>query len=227
MVVYEDGLAPLVAEAAPLRHKIMHSLRRAIEIGALEPGTRLVEKDLCQKLNVSRTSLREALRQLHAEGILTDVNNRGLTVVSVSIDDARNIYKLRASIESLLVQQFIENATDAEFQRLQDMQSRLVDAYREGGAEEIVGTKREFYDLIAKGARNPLGHEILNKLTLLTSPLRRKSVVRPERRQSSIKEVSDLVEAILKRDVAAAAAATQVHIQHSAESVIRALQESA
>ncbi len=221
-----EGLAPLVAEAAPLRQKIMRSLRRAIETGVLEPGTRLIEKDLCQQLNVSRTSLREALRQLHAEGILTEVGNRGLTVAAVTIEDARNIYRLRSAVESLLVQQFIENATEQEFAELKLMRDRLVEAYQNGGAEEIVGTKREFYDLISAGARNPLGHDILNKLTLLTSPLRRKSVVRPERRKSSTKEIKDLVKAILDGDMDAASRAAQVHIAHSADSVIQALQEN-
>jgi DNA-binding GntR family transcriptional regulator len=64
---FEETLNPLVHEPAPLRNKIMNSLRKAIETGALEPGTHLVEKDLCEKLNVSRTSLREALRQLQAK----------------------------------------------------------------------------------------------------------------------------------------------------------------
>ena len=221
-----EGLTALVAEAAPLRQKIMHSLRRAIETGVLEPGTRLIEKDLCQQLNVSRTSLREALRQLHAEGILTEVGNRGLTVAAVTIEDARNIYRLRGAVESLLVRQFMENATELELEQLKEMRDRLIKAYQNGGAEEIVGTKREFYDLISAGARNPLGHDMLNKLTLLTSPLRRKSVVRPERRKSSTKEIKDLVRAILNGDIDAASEAAQIHIAHSAESVIQALQES-
>lgn len=144
----------------------------------------------------------------------------------MTIEDARNIYRLRGAIESLLVRQFMENATELEFDQLKVMRDRLIEAYQNGGAEEIVGTKREFYDLISAGARNPLGHDILNKLTLLTSPLRRKSVVRPERRKSSTKEIKDLVRAILNSDMEAASEAAQVHIAHSAESVIHALQEA-
>ena len=96
-----EPFGPLTHEFAPLRNKIMKSLRRAIETGLLEPGTRLVEKDLCQQLNVSRTSLREALRQLQSEGILTDLNNRGLAVVTVTSEDAENIYRIRGVLEPL------------------------------------------------------------------------------------------------------------------------------
>jgi DNA-binding GntR family transcriptional regulator len=61
-------LAPLEQQAAPLRNKIIASLRTAIATGVLEPGARLVERDLCAQLGVSRTSLREALRELQADG---------------------------------------------------------------------------------------------------------------------------------------------------------------
>ena len=82
------ALVPLKLEAAPLRRKISAALRRAIATGELKPGDRLVEKDLCQELNVSRTSLREALRELQAEKLLVAVP-RGLVVADHSTAWAR------------------------------------------------------------------------------------------------------------------------------------------
>ena len=73
-------LAPVQHQSAPLRNKIIAALRSAIEIGVLTPGTRLIEKDLCNQLNVSRTSLREALRELQAEGIFEPMSPRGLVI---------------------------------------------------------------------------------------------------------------------------------------------------
>ena len=213
---FEETLNPLVHEPAPLRNKIMNSLRKAIETGALEPGTRLVEKDLCEKLNVSRTSLREALRQLQAEGVLTDHNNRGLTVMTVTRSDADNIYRIRGVLEPLIVEQFIENAPDAEIEALKKQSEHLKKAYLEGNAEEIVATKREFYDRICTGARNPIAFDLLKKLTLLTSPLRRSSVVRPERRNQSIQEIDAIVAGIAARDKAAAKAAAEAQVANAA-----------
>jgi len=217
-----EPLNPLVHEPAPLRNKIINSLRRAIETGVLEPGTRLVEKDLCEKLNVSRTSLREALRQLQAEGILTDMNNRGLTVVTVTASDAENIYRIRGVLEPLIVEQFIENAPDEEAEALKAYSEVLKKAYLHGTAEEIVAAKRDFYDRICTGARNPIAFDLLKKLTLLTSPLRRHSVVRPERRSQSIREIEAIVAAIVKRDKKAAKAAAEKHVANSAISAFRA-----
>ena len=109
----KPSLVPIRVEAAPLRSKIIESIRHAIEHGVLKPGDRLIEKDLCERLEVSRTSLREALRELEAEEIVAKVSARGLTVVKISLHDAANIYRIRAQIEALIFQQFTENATDS------------------------------------------------------------------------------------------------------------------
>lgn len=215
-----EAFGPLTHESAPLRNKIMKSLRRAIETGLLEPGTRLVEKDLCQQLNVSRTSLREALRQLQSEGILTDFNNRGLAVVTITTEDAENIYRIRGALEPLIVEQFIENASDDEIKALQAHGVQLRESYLHGNAEEIVASKRDFYDRICTGARNPIAFGVLSKLTVLTSPLRRRSVVRPERRIQSIAEIDKIVAAIVKRDKTAAKIAAEEHVGHSSRSAL-------
>src|SRR3954468_21302675 len=101
-------LSPVRHQSAPLRTKIIAALRSAIETGHLAPGARLIEKDLCEQLNVSRTSLREALRELHAEGILEYTSNRSLAVTGISREDAENVYRIRAVVESLITEQFIE-----------------------------------------------------------------------------------------------------------------------
>lgn len=88
-------LAPLQQQSAPLRNKIIAALRSAIETGLLVPGQRLIEKCLCQQLSVSRTSLRE----LQAEGILEYNSSRGLSVSAISIEDAKNIYRLRSALD--------------------------------------------------------------------------------------------------------------------------------
>src|SRR5215813_12578317 len=89
-------LTALRAPSASLRSRIIQSLRRAIETGVLEPGARLVERDLCEQLQVSRTSLREALGELQAEGILTYSPTRRLSVSVISRTDAENAYRIRA-----------------------------------------------------------------------------------------------------------------------------------
>jgi DNA-binding GntR family transcriptional regulator len=217
------GLQPLEQQSAPLRRRIIASLRNAIEIGHLAPGARLIEKDLCEQLNVSRTSLREALRELHAEGILEYTSNRSLAVTGISRRDAENVYRIRAVVESLLTEQFIERANDEMLRLLVKDAEILKDAYRSGNLQSMLAAKRVFYDRLSSGAENPIAFDILGRLVLLTSSLRARSLLRSERQKQSIKEISRLVAAIQRRDVEAARKAVTEHVQHSASSALRAI----
>ncbi len=171
-----------------------------------------MEKDLCAQLNVSRTSLREALRQLQAEGILTDTTGRGVAVVQVSRDDAENIYRIRSVLEALIVGQFVEKANEADLADLHKKADMLKAAYRSGDVERIVAGKRAFYDRICSGANrsNRLrSHEQANAADLaLASAIRE----RKERQKQSIAEIDTIMAAIESRDVVAAKAAAERHV---------------
>jgi len=214
------GLTPIRQETAPLRSRIIESMRRAIERGTLRPGERLVEKDLCELLGVSRTSLREAMRELEAEGVIAQAPPRGLTVAKISRRDAENIYRIRADVEALIVEQFVQVATDEQVDALLHLSHELIDAYRRGDFVAIVEAKRTFYGHICKVADNDIALELLSRLTLRTAQLRCRSVVRPERQAQSIKEIEALGQAILKRDIEAARRAAKAHVDHAARSAL-------
>jgi DNA-binding GntR family transcriptional regulator len=213
-------LASLQQPSTSLRSRIIQSLRRAIETGVLEPGARLVERDLCEQLQVSRTSLREALGELQAEGILTYSPTRRLSVSVISRTDAENAYRIRAVMEALVVEQFVERARDTELEALVEESRRLKSAYRSGDVERMLIEKRAFYDRICSGARNPMAFDIINRLILRTSALRRRSLMRKQRQQQSIKEIDVLIEAIRKGDVEAAREAAMQNVAHSASSAL-------
>jgi len=211
-------LSPVRHQSAPLRTKIIAALRSAIETGVLAPGTRLIEKDLCDQLNVSRTSLREALRELQAEGIFEPESARGLTIAKISREEAANAYRIRSVLEALVVEQFIENANDAQMRELIRDGEALKLAYQSGVLQKIIESKRAFYDRICSGAANAIAFDIINRLVLRTSSLRRHSLMRKERQAQSIREIDRLVKAIVKRDIETARAAAIDHVKNSARS---------
>ncbi|NNU80789.1 GntR family transcriptional regulator [Halovulum dunhuangense] len=215
-----DGLVPIHHNPAPLRTRIIESMRSAIERGILKPGERLVEKDLCDRLGVSRTSLREALRELESEGIVASVTARGLTVVRLSYRDAENIYRIRADIEALIMEQFIERADDAALKTLLDLCDHTIACYEAGDFVPIVDAKRQLYLHLCTVAENMVAHEILSKLTLRTAQLRRGSVTRPARQEQSIREMRDLKAAIAARDVDGARRAARSHVESAARSAL-------
>ena len=216
-------LSPVRHQSAPLRTKIIAALRNAIETGVLAPGTRLIEKDLCDQLNVSRTSLREALRELQAEGIFEPDSARGLTIGRISREEAENAYRIRSVLEALVVEQFIENADDAQMRELVRDGEALKLAYQSGVLEKMIESKRAFYDRICSGAANSIAFDIINRLVLRTSSLRRHSLTRKERQTQSIKEIDRLVKAIAKRDSETARTAAIEHVKNSARSALGAV----
>jgi DNA-binding GntR family transcriptional regulator len=219
------GVARLSALQEPqvsLRSRIIEALRRAIESGVLEPGARLVERELCEQLKVSRTSLREALGELQAEGILTYSPTRRLSVSVISQADAENAYRIRGTLEALVVEQFIEKASEDDVAALIEQGEHLKAAYRSGDVDRMLVAKRAFYDSICSGADNAIAFDIINRLVLRTSVLRRRSLQRPQRQAQSIKEVDVLLAAIARRNVEAARKAALQNVANSAKSALHA-----
>lgn len=101
-------------EPATLRRKVEDRLRAAIATGHFRPGQRLVERELCEALGVSRTSLREAFRQLEADGLVVAVPHRGPEVASISAAEAAQLYELRALRESFAGRAFAERGSPEE-----------------------------------------------------------------------------------------------------------------
>jgi DNA-binding GntR family transcriptional regulator len=213
-------LAPLQHQAAPLRSKIISALRNAIETGLLQPGARLVERDLCGQLNVSRTSLREALRELQADGVLFQSGARGLAVSRITREEATNAYRIRAALEALAVEQFIERATDRDIQQIAKDAETLKTAYRSGDVARMLLSRRAFYDRICTVAGNALAFDLINRLVLRTSSLRSRSLSRNQRQQQSQGEIDAIVRAIRKRDTKAAKRAAVAHVESAAKSAL-------
>ena len=213
-------LRSLRQQPAPLRNQIIATLRSAIETGLLRPGTRLIERDLCEQLNVSRTSLREALRELQALGVLASVDNRGLVVGTLTDAEAANAYSIRAALEALVVNQFVSEASDAEIEQVAALGAKLTRAYASGSVERIIGARRTFFDCLCTGARNAMAFEMINLLTLRTSILRSRSLARKDRQQQSIGEIDAIITAIRARDATAAKRAVTEHIAHAAHSAL-------
>lgn len=111
------------------REMILDKLRDAIISTQLKSGQRLVERELCQALDVSRTSVREALRHLESEGLVQFAGQRGPSVAVLNTQDIKNIYELRAALEGSAGQLFCERASNEQISALQDATDALKKAF--------------------------------------------------------------------------------------------------
>lgn len=194
-------------------------LRHAIETQALPAGARLVEKALCTELNVSRTALRESLRELESEGLVVN-GARGMEVAAISNEEALNVYAVRAALEGLIVEQFVERASEPAVEALEAAARDLAKAYDKGVVEEIVKVKAEFYEVLCSGASNLIALELLTRLNSRITRLRFSSLSRSKRLPSSIAEINDLVAALRRRDVAAAKSIVKLHVENAAKAAL-------
>jgi DNA-binding GntR family transcriptional regulator len=113
----------------------MSELRAAISAGQYLPGERLVERVLCERYGVSRTVVREALRHLEAEGLVTIVPNRGPVVTVLSYEDAAALFEVRAALEALASEAFADRATSEERDALRKSCDTVAEAFEEGSIE--------------------------------------------------------------------------------------------
>jgi len=149
---------------APLRQQVLDRLRQWIVAGRLSPGARLVERELIAMLGVSRTVIREALRQLESEGLVTILANRGPVVRELTLDEAQELYSIRAVLEGLAARLCAEHADRAQIRRLERARQATVKAYRAGEPDDILRVKNGFYDALLEGAGSQTLSSMLSSL---------------------------------------------------------------
>lgn len=216
-------------EPAPIRQQTTTNLRNAICEGHFKPGERLIEAKLCELIGVSRTSIREALRQLEAEGLIKVIPNKGPVVATLSSEEAKDIYQVRAVMESLACQNFAERATASQIKALSDVMARFEKAALQADGKELVQVKNDFYAILLDGCGNALVKSFLLSLHARISLLRSTSMTQPGRPLQSLKEINAMVRAISERDPEMAWESSVIHVR-SAEAaaldVLAKLQEN-
>lgn len=217
-------LTPTGVESSLLREQIIGALRRAIELGTLKAGDRLVEKDLCTKFNISRTSLREALRDLEANGVVTKLSARTLVITPISHDDVRNISRVRAAIEMMLAEEFIECASDDDIAALNAALKRLRTIDPSSAAS--LDANRDYYETWCKGACNPFAFTVLTNIQLRLSVVRSKGLRHPELRLKSMEYQEAVIKAMARRNVKEAREIVHRHNQDVINTLIEVTKDT-
>jgi DNA-binding GntR family transcriptional regulator len=202
--------------AAPLRRKVLETLRLSIVHGRLAPGSRLVERELIEGLGVSRTVVREALRQLESEGLIDVVPNKGAVVRRLTVAEAKEIYTIRAVLEGLAARLYCENASEAERCALEEALRVTAEAYAGDDAEAIIETKNRFYDLLFRGAGSAMLYDMIGALHARIWRWRALGLAHPKRSarraEESVADLKAIVAAIRKGDAALAERLARVEV---------------
>jgi DNA-binding GntR family transcriptional regulator len=207
---------------ALIRSQVVENLRQAILDRRLVPGRRLIERELVELTGVSRTSVREALRELAAEGLVTAIPNKGMVVASVSAEEARQLYEVRATLEDLAGRLFVQHATPAQRRALERALARVERLYPKGGAP-VLAAKDTFYDVLFEGAGNDALRAVASGLHARVNLLRSLSISLPGRAAQSTRELRAIVDAVQAGDADAAGRACAQHVRAAGHSAVEAL----
>lgn len=211
--------------AAPVRHSVTESIRNSIALGYFTAGQRITERDLCEMTGVSRTAVREALRQLESEGLVQVLPHRGPIVATLTPEQAQGIYEVRVELEGLACELFTRNATDADIAALKVAFDALK---RSAGSTDPLArltAKNAFYDCLIDGAHNEaLGHT-LSSLNARVMVLRATSLGAPGRTRESLAELEVLVGHLAARRGKDARKAAARHVMNAGKVAIDILRE--
>ncbi|MEZ5925861.1 MAG: GntR family transcriptional regulator [Hyphomicrobiaceae bacterium] len=206
-----------------LRERAADVIRQAIIDHRLPPGTHLKERELCEMLGVSRTSVREALRHLETEQLITTVPHRGPVVVSLSVEDAQQLYQVRAVLEGLVGEQFALKASDSQIAELKRLAVGMAASVRRDQPDATLAIIADFYAVLFEGAGNRVCAQFLQSLNTRISILRRLSLSSKGRPKAMLKEVEEIIAAAAARDPKAMKQACIRHVEGACQAVVTQL----
>lgn len=200
---------------ATLRGQVVAALREAVVEGMFRPGDRLTERDICERLDVSRPSVREALRQLEAEGLIDLVPHRGPSVRKLGSAEAAELYDLESLLAGECARYCARHATAAEITTLRERTDRLTAALLARDQAAIIRTKKAFFEALIAGSHAPAISSYLRQVTARLSQFWSSSLNVPGRVEEGVGELKTIAAAIAARDEDGAFAAARTFQQHA------------
>ena len=153
-----------IEDVPTVRSMVARKLRKAIMSGTFKPGQRLVERELCEMTGVSRPSIREAIRLLEADGLVTTVPHRGPVVSTISLEEAKQLYAARAILEGFAGRECARLQDRAVVRRIGNALAKLKAAFAEGDLITALEARTEFYAALIGGCHNSFIERMLRPL---------------------------------------------------------------
>lgn len=214
-----------INEYLPLRDIVFQTLRKAILMGELEPGERLMETQLGEKLGVSRTPIREAIRKLELEGLVVMVPRKGAQVAAFTQKDIQDVLEVRAALEALACKLACHRMDDRSFLRLQLIITEYEYAVKEQDIEVMIQKDVEFHETIFKATNNEKLSQFFNNMREQVDRYRIAYIKSTVESNNVMKEHMEILKALKNRDEERAAQLASEHIRVQCETIMKAIKE--
>lgn len=216
----QDNLFLQMNDFLPLRDVVFNTLRQAILTGELKPGERLMEIHLANKLGVSRTPIREAIRKLELEGLVTMIPRRGAEVAQITEKSMNDVLEVRRAMDALCTELACERITTEEVEALEAACEQFIKIAATKDIRKCAQADVHFHDIIVKATGNKRLVQLINNLSEQMYRYRFEYLKDVSRYDTLIEEHKQICEAIKNRDKEAAKAAAELHIDNQAKAII-------
>ena len=213
---FEDSMN----EYLPLRDVVFNTLRQAILRGEHKPGERLMEIQLANKLGVSRTPIREAIRKLELEGLVLMIPRKGAEVAEITEKSLRDVLEVRRALEELAVELVCEKITEEQIQDLKDAAEEFKESLESGDITRIAEADVKFHDVIYMATDNQKLIQLLNNLREQMYRYRVEYLKRSDFHQQLIDEHEEIIETIESGQKDRAVQVVCQHVDNQVEAVM-------
>ncbi len=215
----QDSLSVNMNEYLPLRDVVFNTLRQAILKGELNPGERLMEIQLAQRLGVSRTPIREAIRKLELEGLVVMIPRKGAEVAKITEKSMQDVLEVRRALEGLAIQLACGRITKEEIGNLEIQGKKFVEAVETGDLVFMAEADEAFHAVIYNATQNDRLISILNNLREQMYRYRVEYIKDTSIHPIILKEHEEIIRTVKKRDEEEAFHAICTHIDNQEEAI--------
>jgi len=212
---------------AALHEQVAQRLRQMLVEGQIAPGAKLNERELAERLSVSRTPLREAIKMLAAEGLVELLPNRGAIAVSLGESDVLDTFEVMAGLEAMSGELAAQRITDEELAEIRAMHYEMLAAYTRQDLSAYYSINARIHRAINAAARNPVLATVYNQVNARLQALRFRSNQDGEKWSRAVKEHEKMIEALAARDAAAMREVLAAHLRNKRDTVLEQLRADA
>ena len=217
----KDSLQVNMDDFLPLRDVVFNTLRKEILTGELKPGERLMEIHLANRLGVSRTPIREAIRKLELEGLVTMIPRRGAEVAQITEKSMKDVLEVRRALDALCAELACDRISEEEMGKLEEACAGFEKATRTGDTTAIAKADVALHDIIVAATGNRRLVQLVNNLAEQMYRYRFEYIKDESQHERLVEEHRIIYESIRAKDREAAAAAAKMHIDNQEKSVMR------
>ena len=221
----QDNLQVTMDEFLPLRDVVFNTLRQAILTGELKPGERLMEIHLANKLGVSRTPIREAIRKLELEGLVTMIPRRGAEVAQITEKSMNDVLEVRRAMDALCVELACDRITPEELQDLKKACDTFEAAVKTDDIKQIAQADVALHDIIVQATGNQRLIQLVNNLSEQMYRYRVEYLKDENNYPTLMKEHKDIVEGLVRKNKTQVTETMHQHVKNQAVAVKAMIQE--